>query len=346
MSSENDATTPPRFRPELPWPHSDLVFGIVLLGIGSLAAFLTGGSPIGPLARMNAWFFPACIIALLTVTGAGLVWRSYRRQEGPAPVWRLTELVIIVTPLIALYLIAANLTVRGWATAVAVKFGPAEYVAVIVLLLSIVIVMAHASRLRAFGIALLGIMLALVGTDINSGVMRYTLGFAQLADGIESVVVMLGLLVVADSFMCLVSPTHFVNSYTRLMSGRFFERIADPLSVPVAILFRVAAICTTGAACSWLYSLNNEIWDVGLVLVFAAIGIACKLYGWNRTILWAAFNLGPQIEEQLRRTLLLAKGDTTILLQRPLSATLLALACLLLLVRPVRQMVSARAGKL
>jgi TctA family transporter len=345
MSNENDAAKPTRSGPNLPWPHSDRVLGIFLLVVAAIAAFLIGGSPISPLANINPWFFPACVIALLMLTGVALVGLSFTNRPGPAP-WRLIEMLVIAALLMAAYLIATYLTAGGWASEFAFKFGPAENVVTIVVLLTIVIVMAHASRVRAFGIALLGILLALIGTDVNSGLLRYTFGIAQLADGIEPGFIMLGLVVVADGLFCLVSPTHFLNSYTRLMALKFFERISGPLSVPVGLLLRVLAICAIGAVCNWIYSLNDEAWDVGLVIAFGAFGIASKLYGWNRYILFAAFNSGPHLEEHFRRALILAKGDPTVFLQRPISATLLVLVCVLLIARPVRRMVSARSGKL
>jgi Tripartite tricarboxylate transporter TctA family len=346
MSNEYDAANPTSVRPNLPWPHSDRVLGIFLLVVAALAALLIGGSPISPLANINPWFFPACVMALLMMTGAALVGRGFVSKPGSAPPWRTTELAVIAALLMAAYLVATYLTAGGWVSEFAFKFGPAEYVATLVLLLTIVIVIAHASRMRALAIALLGILLALVGTDVNSGLLRYTFDVAQLTDGIGPGFVMLGLVVVADGLLCLVSPPLFLNSYTRLMALTFFERIAGPLSLPVGLLLRVVAICAIGAACSWVYSLNDEVWDVGLVLAFGVFGIACKLFGWNRYILYAAFNAGPHIEEHFRRALILAKGDPTVFLQRPISAALLALVCLLLLARPVRWMVSGRAGKL
>jgi TctA family transporter len=345
MSNENDATKPPHFQPALPWPHSNRALGIILLGIGAVAALLIGGSPISPLANINPWFFPACVIALMMMTGVLLVGLSFTRRPVPTP-WRLTELLVIGALLVAGYLGATYLTAGGWASEYAFKFGPAEYVATIVLLLTIIVVIAHGSRVRAFGMALLGILLALIGTDVNSGLVRYTFGIAQLADGIEPGIVMLGLLVVADGLLCLVSPTRFVNSYTRLMAVTFFERLSGPLPLPVGLLLRVVAICAVGAACFWVHSANNEVWDVGLVLALGVFGIACKLFGWNRYMLYAAFNAGPHIEEHVRRALILAKGDPTVFLQRPISAALLALVCVLLLARPVRRMVSGRSGKL
>jgi putative tricarboxylic transport membrane protein len=76
---------------------------------------------------------------------------------------------------------------------IALKFGPAEYFSLMVLGLVASIVLAHGSLLRAVGMILLGLLLGLVGTDVNSGVPRYSFDMPQLADGINFVVVAMGM---------------------------------------------------------------------------------------------------------------------------------------------------------
>ena len=66
----------------------------------------------------------------------------------------------------------------------ALKFGPAEYFSLMVLGLVASIVLAHGSLLKAIGMIVLGLLLGLVGTDVNSGVPRYTFDLPELADGI------------------------------------------------------------------------------------------------------------------------------------------------------------------
>ena len=75
----------------------------------------------------------------------------------------------------------------------ALKFGPAEYFSLMVLGLIAAIVLAHGSVLHAFGMMLLGLLLGLVGTDVNSGVQRFTGGTPQLLDGISFVIVAMGI---------------------------------------------------------------------------------------------------------------------------------------------------------
>ena len=75
----------------------------------------------------------------------------------------------------------------------ALRFGPAEYFSLMVLGLVASVVLAHGSLLKAIGMIILGLLLGLVGTDVNSGTPRYTFDLPQLADGINFVVVAMGM---------------------------------------------------------------------------------------------------------------------------------------------------------
>ncbi len=75
---------------------------------------------------------------------------------------------------------------------VALKFGPAEYFSLMVLGLVASIVLASGSLLHALGMILLGLLLGLVGTDVSSGMVRYSFDTPELADGISFVAVAMG----------------------------------------------------------------------------------------------------------------------------------------------------------
>ncbi len=75
---------------------------------------------------------------------------------------------------------------------VALKFGPADYFSLMVLGLVASVVLAHGSLLHAIGMVVLGLLLGLVGTDVNSGMARYTFDLPPLFDGIGFVVVAMG----------------------------------------------------------------------------------------------------------------------------------------------------------
>src|SRR5512146_936330 len=77
-------------------------------------------------------------------------------------------------------------------TELAFKFGPAEYFSLMVLGLIGAVVLASGSLLKAVAMIILGLLLGLVGTDVNSGVARYSFDIPELADGIGFVSVAMG----------------------------------------------------------------------------------------------------------------------------------------------------------
>jgi putative tricarboxylic transport membrane protein len=76
---------------------------------------------------------------------------------------------------------------------VALKFGPADFFSLMVLGLIASIVLAQGSLLHAFGMVVLGLLLGLIGPDVNSGVQRFTFDIIELADGIGFVTVAMGM---------------------------------------------------------------------------------------------------------------------------------------------------------
>ncbi len=81
---------------------------------------------------------------------------------------------------------------------VALKFGPADYFSLMVLGLVSAAVLAHRSLLKAIAMILLGLLLGLIGTDVNSGVRRFTFGILDLFDGVSFVVIAMGLFAFAE----------------------------------------------------------------------------------------------------------------------------------------------------
>ena len=75
---------------------------------------------------------------------------------------------------------------------VAFKFGPAEYFSLMVLGLVGAVVLASGSLIKAICMILLGLLLGMVGTDVNSGVARFDFGVPELQDGIDFAIVAMG----------------------------------------------------------------------------------------------------------------------------------------------------------
>ena len=76
---------------------------------------------------------------------------------------------------------------------IALKFGPAEYFSLMVLGLVASVVLASGSLLTAIGMVILGLLLGIIGTDINSGMPRMTFDLPELADGINFVIIAMGM---------------------------------------------------------------------------------------------------------------------------------------------------------
>ena len=78
-------------------------------------------------------------------------------------------------------------------TALAFEFGPSEYFSLMVLGLVGAVVLANGDLLKAIAMIILGLLLGLVGTDINSGALRYTFGVGELMEGLDFVAISMGI---------------------------------------------------------------------------------------------------------------------------------------------------------
>jgi len=100
------------------------------------------------------------------------------------------------------------------------------------------------------------------------------------------------------------------------------------LTVPYRFLFpAITLFCCIG-----VYSLNNNAFDVYLTALFALIGYLFYKLSCESAPLLLGFILGPMMEDNLRRALLLSRGDWSAFITRPLSAGLLAAAVLMIVV--------------
>ena len=116
---------------------------------------------------------------------------------------------------------------------VALKFGPAEYFSLMVLGLVASVVLAHGSLMHALGMIVFGLLLGIVGTDVNSGVARYSFDLPELIDGINFVVVAMGVFGLGEIISNLQHETErslMVKKVTGLMLDRDdFKAIAAPV---------------------------------------------------------------------------------------------------------------------
>jgi putative tricarboxylic transport membrane protein len=351
-------------------------------------------------------------------------------------------------------------------TEVALSFGPAEYFALMVLGLIGAVVLASGSLIKALAMIVLGLLIGLVGTDVNSGVARFSFDIPELTDGISFVVIAMGifgygeiisnlsqdeekrevfvgkvkgLMPTAEDFKRMApavlrgtalgsvlgilpgggallssfaaytiekktklkpgevpfgqgnirgvaapeaannagSQTSFIplltlgippNAVMALMVGAmtihniqpgpqvmtanpelFWGLIASMwignlmlvilnlpliglwvklLTVPYRWLFpAIVLFCAIG-----VYSTNNNSFDIWMVALFGFIGYLFIKLGCEPAPLLLGLILGPMMEEYLRRAMLISRGDWSVFVTRPISASLLAAAVVLLII--------------
>lgn len=348
-------------------------------------------------------------------------------------------------------------------SAFALRFGPAEYFSLMLLGLVAAVVLAQGDLIKALAMTLLGLLLGLVGVDVNSGAERFTFGLPQLADGIDFVVISMGVFGIGEIIANLErdeSRTPLLKRIGRVLPNRddyrrawkpvlrgaglgsvlgilpgggamlsafasymvekrlakeperfgkgAIEGVAGPesannagaqtsfipllvmglpsnavmalmvgammihgivpgpqviserpelfwglivsmwvgnlmllvlnlplvgiwvklLSVPYRLLYpAILLFCCIG-----VYSVNNSLFDVLLTVAFGLLGYLLIKLRCEPAPLLLGFILGPMMEENLRRAMLLSRGDPSVFFTRPLSLTLLLLAVGLILI--------------
>src|SRR5262245_8910781 len=131
----------------------------------------------------------------------------------------------------------ATVLVAGFApplVELAFKFGPAEYFSLMVLGLIGAVVLASGSLIKAIAMIVLGLLLGLVGTDVNSGVARFSFDVPELSDGIGFVGVAMGVFGFAEIIANLEKAQHrevFTDKVQGLLpSGKQFKDAAPAIA--------------------------------------------------------------------------------------------------------------------
>jgi TctA family transporter len=109
--------------------------------------------------------------------------------------------------------------------AIALQFGPAEYFSLMVCGLIAAVVLAHGSLIKAIARVVLGLLLGLVGTDVNSGSRRFNFGMTGLADGIEFVALSMAIYGIAEVAYNLEQKQE--SSVVSGAVGRVWPSLAD-----------------------------------------------------------------------------------------------------------------------
>ncbi|GAA2670257.1 MULTISPECIES: tripartite tricarboxylate transporter permease [Actinosynnema] len=144
----------------------------------------------------------------------------------------------------------------------AVKLGPADYVALMVVAFTTVAALLGSSPVRGLASLALGLFIGLVGTDTLTGQTRFTLGVSTLADGIDVVVVAVGLFAVGEALYVASrlrhGPIEVVPVGGKWNTREFWSRSWKPWLRGTAIGFPIGTIPAGGADVSTFLSYAAE----------------------------------------------------------------------------------------
>ncbi len=120
----------------------------------------------------------------------------------------------------------------------------------------------------------------------------------------------------------LIASMYIGNVLLVILNIAFIPMFVRALKIPYNILMPLIIIfCITGA-----YALNNRVWDVGVMLVFGALGYVMKKLDYSPAALTLALVLGPLAERALRQSLIISDAGLGIFFMRPIAAVLTSAA--------------------
>ena len=130
-----------------------------------------------------------------------------------------------------------------------------------------------------------------------------------------------------ELFWGVIASFWIGNFFLLLLNIPFIGLWVRILHVPYRFLYPTI-LCLI---CIGVYSINNSVFDVGLVVVFGILGYLLKLLDFEPAPMLIGFILGPMVEQNFRRALVITQGDYIELLSRPITAFFLAATVILLL---------------
>jgi putative tricarboxylic transport membrane protein len=144
----------------------------------------------------------------------------------------------------------------------AVKLGPADYVALMVVAFTTVAALLGSSMSRGLASLALGLFVGLIGTDTLTGQARFTFGSATLGDGIDVVIVVVGVFAIGEAFYVASrlrhGPVHVVPVGGKWNTREFWKRSWKPWLRGTAIGFPIGTIPAGGADVSTFLSYAAE----------------------------------------------------------------------------------------
>ena len=98
------------------------------------------------------------------------------------------------------------------------------------------------------------------------------------------------------------------------------------LKIPYAVLFPTIMVLL----CIGVYSLNNSVFDLYMLFFFGVLGYAMRMLDFEPAPVLIGFVLGPMLEENFRRAMVLANGDLGYFINRPYTLAMLLVSAALI----------------
>jgi len=130
-----------------------------------------------------------------------------------------------------------------------------------------------------------------------------------------------------DLFWGLVASMYIGNIMLLVLNMPLVPLFAQILKLPVHVLYPIIF----GVSLVGVYSVSSSLFDVSLLMAFGLLGYLMRKLDYPTAPLILGLVLGDGMERALRQSLMMSQGDLSILVNRPISAVMLALAVLMLL---------------
>jgi putative tricarboxylic transport membrane protein len=128
-------------------------------------------------------------------------------------------------------------------------------------------------------------------------------------------------------FWGVIASMYIGNAMLLVLNLPLIGMWVQILKIPYKILFPLILLfCLIG-----VYSVSNAVFDIYIMLVFGILGYLMKKFDYEAAPLVLAFVLGPLLENNLRKSLIMSDGGFDIFFTRPLAAVFLVVALLLLI---------------
>jgi len=134
-----------------------------------------------------------------------------------------------------------------------------------------------------------------------------------------------------DIFWGLIASFWIGNILLVLLNVPMIGIWVKLLTIPFRYLYPSALFFI----CIGVYSVNTDMFAVGETLVIGVVGYLLLQLGFHPAPILLGFVLGPRLEENFRRAMLISRGDLRVFIERPISAAFLAVAVLLVVTQIV-----------